>query len=155
MSANFPVFTRSRNRGAALPIAMIFLFLITLTGVSMMETAVDNQKMTNNYQHHALSYQAADSVLYKLLTVDSEDVGPNYTATFLSDFPGDFENVADQPDMTVDLEMNFIEEKKNVFVPGFEVGSSAFIYEASSTGDVGTASVTNKMGVALIRPPTE
>jgi hypothetical protein len=73
----------------------------------------------------------------------------------LNDFPADFTNVADQPDMTVDLSMSFVEEKKNVFVPGYEIGSSAFIYEAASTGNVGTASVTNKMGVALIRPPTE
>jgi hypothetical protein len=142
-------------QGAALPIAMIFLFLITLTGVSMLDTSVDNQKMTNNYHHRTLSNQASDSALYMLLTMSADDVGPGYTNAFESDLHADLRSVPKQPDMNVDLEMEFIEERKNVFVPGFEIGSSAYIYEARSTGSVGTASVTNNMGVALIRPPTK
>lgn len=153
-----------RMHGAALPIAMIFLFLITLTGVSMLDTSVDNQKMTNNYHHHTLSFQAADSALYMLLTVGADEVGPNYTNAFENSMeaqlkppapvdPGD--PVFSQPDMDVELEMAFLEERKNVMVPGFEIGSSAYIYSADSTGNVGTASVTNSMGLALIRPPSK
>ena len=146
---------RKTMQGAALPIALIFLFIITLTGISMLDTSIDNQKLTNNYQHRALSYQAADSVLFALINATPDEVSPNYTQNFLSNFAGDFTNVSEQPDMNVALDLELVSEEKNVKLVGFELGGSVFIYDATSTGSVGNASVTNRMGVSLFRPATE
>lgn len=139
-------------QGAALPIAMLFLFLITLGGISMLDTSIDNQQMTNNYYHRALSYQAADSLLFAIIDATPAEVSPGHTAGFVDDFSADFTNVPGQPDIGVILEMQLLREENNVKIPGFELGGSAYLFEAEATGRVGNASVTNRMGVALFRP---
>lgn len=57
-------FTRqSRQRGAALYVAMIMLLLLTLIGVAAMQVASLQQRMATNFNDFALAFQRAEGLL--------------------------------------------------------------------------------------------
>ena len=53
----------SRQRGAALYVAMIMLLLLTLIGVAAMQVATLQQRMATNYNDFALAFQRAEGLL--------------------------------------------------------------------------------------------
>lgn len=59
-----PAFARSsRQRGAALYVAMIMLLLLTLIGVAAMQVASLQQRMATNFNDFSLAFQRAEGVL--------------------------------------------------------------------------------------------
>lgn len=55
---------RARNQqGSALIIALVFLVVITLLGLSSIRTAIQEERMTSNYRDHNLAFQAAEAAL--------------------------------------------------------------------------------------------
>lgn len=53
----------TRQRGAVLFVALIFLLLLTMLGVSSMQTTVLEEKMASNTRERAIAFQAAESAL--------------------------------------------------------------------------------------------
>ena len=53
----------SRQQGATLAVALIFLFLITLLGVSAIQVTSMQEKMSSNLQDKEFSFNAAESAL--------------------------------------------------------------------------------------------
>lgn len=53
----------SRQRGAALYVAMIMLLLLTLIGVAAMQVSSLQQRMATNFNDFALAFQRAEGVL--------------------------------------------------------------------------------------------
>lgn len=51
------------QQGAALIVALIFLVVITLLGLSSIRTAVQEERMTSNYLDRNLAFQAAEAAL--------------------------------------------------------------------------------------------
>lgn len=58
-----PSLGRSRQRGAALYVAMIMLLLLTLIGVAAMQVASLQQRMATNFNDFALAFQRAEGAL--------------------------------------------------------------------------------------------
>lgn len=55
--------SQTRQRGAALYVAMIMLLLLTLIGVSSMQVSTLQQRMATNFNDFALAFQRAEGVL--------------------------------------------------------------------------------------------
>jgi Tfp pilus assembly protein PilX len=53
----------TRNKGAALPVSLIFLMVLTVIGVSSLGTSVFEEKMAANSLNRELAFQAAEAAL--------------------------------------------------------------------------------------------
>ena len=145
-----------KQQGVALIVSMLLLIVITLLSLSSMRNTTLDTKIAVNHQHKQISFQAAESALFKLMSpepnvtvpltpVDAPTINDNYFAS-----AGD-----DQPDVEADLSMDFIrvsdpgEYKFN----GFSLNLTTMIYEASAEGTIAGSNVraNNRMGVVLIR----
>ena len=54
---------KNRQTGAVLAVALIFMVLMTLVGVSTMRTSVISERMAGNYDNLNVAFQAAESAL--------------------------------------------------------------------------------------------
>lgn len=71
------IWRRSAQRGVALPVALIFLVLLTLLGLALVNGSVMQEMMFGNSKDTKLAFQAAETALR-----DAElDVAQNITAT--------------------------------------------------------------------------
>ncbi len=59
---------RGRQRGTALIIALIFLVILTLLGITAMQTTVLQERMAGGYGDRQLAFEAAEAAL-----IDAED----------------------------------------------------------------------------------
>ncbi len=60
-----------RQQGSALIIAMVFLIILTLLGMSTMTTSRTELRMANNAQFANLAFQAAESGIALMLGTNS------------------------------------------------------------------------------------
>ncbi|MDX1505651.1 MAG: PilX N-terminal domain-containing pilus assembly protein [Spongiibacter sp.] len=55
--------TRGRQRGAALIVALIFMVILAVIGVSSMQTATMQERMSGNAKDASIAFQAAEAAL--------------------------------------------------------------------------------------------
>jgi type IV pilus assembly protein PilX len=56
-------YCRRQQRGAALIVSMLMLLVMTLIGITGMQTSILEEKMAGNYRDSALAFQAAETAL--------------------------------------------------------------------------------------------
>ncbi|MCP4996878.1 MAG: hypothetical protein GY934_24345 [Gammaproteobacteria bacterium] len=143
--------------GVALVVSLVLLLIITVLSISAMRSTNIDTKISINHQFKQMSFQAAESALARLL-------GPDPGGNLPVATPGDeaananyftSTGVTDQPDLSADLDMTFIEQTppgKYKF-SGFGLDMVAFIYRADATGEVDNSNTRthNRMQVARLR----
>ena len=135
---------RTRQRGSALIVAFVFLIVLTLLGLSSMNTARMEVRMANNTQFADQAYQAAESAIDAVLGSGStlaklETPKPGEIATGRID-PDDlaleFKAVGkSKAAQTASTEIRYMNEG---LLPGFS-DRSAHYYQIDSTGRVAGA----------------
>jgi hypothetical protein len=117
----------ARQAGSALIVALVFLIILTILGLSSMSTSRLELRMANNTQFADLAFQAAESgidlmlatpALKTKLSTDPNDPSP-YTATYTL---GPQTATAVSRYVTAGL------------APGYSIGTPALHYRLQSTG---------------------
>lgn len=157
----------NRQKGMALVVGMMVLFIMTLLGVSSMSTTTTELKMANNDQFHNTSFQAAASIFEFALSEPADPAtGPsiNWTITLdgssnpISQTVANF-NSATLSDATAAATVVYSDCRKVV------IGSSlrgptfkGLVHEVSATGRAVNSSADilatsqQTLGVQTIRP---
>lgn len=145
------------QKGVALIASMVLLLILTLVSLSAMRNTNIDTKIAVNHQHKQLSFQAAESALFKLMSPNPEVTVPltigapaiinnNYFAS---------SGVGNQPDTEANLSMDYLREsnKGEFKFNGFGLNLTTLIYQADAAGKISgsNAKAHNRMGVVLIR----
>jgi type IV pilus assembly protein PilX len=169
--------THQRQRGAALVISLIILLVMTLIGISAMQTTTLEEKMAGNLRDRNLAFQAAESSLQDAMAWLSQQVvhvEPDSSATngiWTIDAPGDVTNqsfdwagkgteygantaAGDIPLVLADP--RYVVEEKD-FVPddlnpeSRAMGRGRYYYRITSIGYGGTNTAQSVLQVTLAR----
>ena len=126
--------TRTRQKGSALIVAMVFLIILTLLGMSTMTTSRTELRMANNTQIANLAFQAAESGIELMLDTTSlksqltTDTNQSYDQSYELDAQG----VANS--LTATTSTVF---KAEGIAAGYSVGTPALHFQITSTGTSG------------------
>ncbi len=145
-----------QEKGAALIVSMLFLIVITLLSLSSMRNTNLDTKIAVNHQHKQISFQAAESALFKLMSPNPNVNVPLTPAAEPVVNDNYFTSSGDsQPSVEADLSIDFIRtsEKGEFKVNGFGLNLTTLIYQADAEGKITGSNVkaNNRMGVVLIR----
>lgn len=88
-----PISTPARQRGVALVLALVFLVLLTIIGITALNTTSLEEKMANNVKDRNLAFQSAESALtlaeYWLYTQIGKPVFPSNSSGLYSPVTSD------------------------------------------------------------------
>ena len=120
--------SRDGQRGSALIVAMVFLIILTILGLSSMNTSRLELKMANNTQFADLAFQAAESGIDLLLATPALKTKLNTDDTDLVGY--------DPPTFTLGSQHGNASARylTSGLAPGYSIGTPALHYEISSTG---------------------
>ena len=127
----------TRQRGAALMIAMVMIFMLSIMGVSVMRTSSLEKRMTGNAIQSSTTLQAAESATEQML---------NSTAT-LSTAAGSFRTVIDVDTDTVREDAGLSGTSKIVYIgtgPAFGFSSDFMTLRMVAQGDRSIDSVRSR-----------
>jgi len=91
--------SRERQSGAVLIISLILLLIMTLLGVTTMNTTALQEKMAGNSQEVNRAFQAAETGLSQAFA--------DTTALDLNDYDGDPVQIADKVGLTTEYDVSF------------------------------------------------
>lgn len=150
MSASIPVFTyqirngrkygRSQQRGAALVMALVVLLILTIIGITALNTTSLEAKMANNLQETNRTFTAAESALAKSMkTAGATFKSGNTTTSAIAPIGGVTVSV-----VTTDLGTKDKPASTPKRGSGFGNGYDSYNFE-----QVSTASSTNNAGTVI------
>lgn len=148
-------YSHHHQKGVALVVSMILLAVITLLSISAMRTTNLDTKIAVNHQFKELSFQAAESA-FAILTGPAPNVLTPATATAANVDNTDYftsTGVPDQPDLSADVEMDYLYETRANKVSGFGLNILTVVYQADAVGRVAQSGTQtqNRMQVILVR----
>lgn len=124
-----PQGARRRQRGSALIVAFVFLIIMTILGLSSMNTSRLELKMANNLQYADLAFQTAESGIDLLLATPALKSKLNTDPTDLVGFKQSY-TIKSGQDATAAA--RFITAG---LAPGYSIGTPALHYQITSTGE--------------------
>ena len=127
----------TRQRGAALMIAMVMIFMLSIMGVSVMRTSSLEKRMTGNAIQSSTTFQAAESATEQML---------NSTAT-LSRAASNFRTIIDVDTDTVHDDVPLSGTSRIVYVgtgPAFGFSSDFMTLRLVAQGDRSIDSVRSR-----------
>ncbi len=145
-----------QQQGAALIVSMLLLIVITLLSLSSMRNTNLDTKIAVNHQHKQISFQAAESALFKLMS-PNPNVSVPLTVAAAPIMNDDYFSSAggSQPSVEADLSIDYIRasEKGEFKFNGFGLNLTTLIYQADAQGTITGSNVkaNTRMGVVLIR----
>lgn len=127
----------TRQRGAALMIAMVMIFMLSIMGLSVMRTSSLEKRMTGNAIQSSTTFQAAESATEQML---------NSTAT-LSRAAGNFRTIIDVDTDTIHDDAPLSGTSRIVYVgtgPAFGFSSDFMTLRLVAQGDRSIDSVRSR-----------
>lgn len=147
--------------GAALAVSLILLTVITLLSLSAMRSANLNTKIAVNHQHKQFAFQAAESALANLLSLNPADMGtlnvpPDESSAAINNANWFTATGVDHnATVSADLEMDLLEVSPpgRYKYTGYGLSVVAVRYQADAVGEVDGTNTTahNRMEVHLVR----
>ena len=122
------------ERGSALIVAMVFLIILTLLGLSTMTTSRIELRMANNAQFANLAFQAAESGIDLLLGTDAlkAKLKTDPAQSFDQNYTLDAQGLADHLSATT-----VTRYVTSGIAPGYSVDTPALHFQITSTGTAG------------------
>ena len=136
-----------RQNGAALIVAMVLIFMMTVLGLTAMRESSLEKRMTTNSVHKLTAFQAAESATE--LTINNPD---NLNAAFASQGTVTQVNVAQPSNMEVVLEGTIVYTGDGLPV-GFSSGSgfSALRYTVEGSADIDSVQSSSRVNQGISR----
>ncbi|MCF6262307.1 MAG: PilX N-terminal domain-containing pilus assembly protein [Xanthomonadales bacterium] len=154
---NTHIYNKHKQHGVALIASMVLLLVITLLSLSSMRNTNIDTKIAVNHQHKQISFQAAESALFKLMSPNPTVTVP-LTEAAVPIMNSDYfksNKSASRPGVEADLSMDYIRASNpgEFKFNGFGLSLTTLIYQADAIGSVAGSKATahNRMGVVLIR----
>ncbi|MGK0172848.1 MAG: hypothetical protein ACI9W2_004589 [Gammaproteobacteria bacterium] len=125
--------TKPAQRGSALIVAMVFLIIMTILGLSSMNTSRMELRIANNTQFADLAFQAAESGIDLLLSTDSLKSKLNTDETDLVGLKLDYPKLGPKktPAASASASARYVTAGH---APGYSISTPALHYQITSTG---------------------
>ena len=147
--------TVKQQQGVALFIVLILLVVLTTLSLSAMRSAIMETKVSANYQHKHLTFQAAENMQETLAALPIEEVdfptSVGATQTGVVTIEG-AEKTVDGLTLTGNLDLQNLGKRKNVKVGGMSIENEGIAYLADAIGSVDGTQAKTHTRVEIFRP---
>ena len=166
-----PIHTQNKQTGSALIVSLMIMVVMTVLGISSISSTNLEERMSQNFQHNTMVFQAAESTINNIMKsgdeddVDFYDVDSDPLRIAATAGAGDTSTI-----ITFDLDPNdylanttlsatatvVYEQEVDCFVAGVSMDSdlSCLLFEVSSNASLGATSTTGThiQGISRLAP---
>ncbi len=145
----------ARQRGAALAVALVFLVVLTIIGVTALRTTTLEERMAGNLQEHTRAFQAAEAGVARTIS-DVNNFSSGQAVSLNAELTNPSVSAQDTYLSSASMSTSYLGQTAPTRSPkAWGLGSAAFHhFDIESTGTTGrNAKVTVDQGVYLVGAP--
>ncbi len=146
----------AKQQGVALFIVLVLLVVLTTLSLSAMRSAIMETKISANYQHKHLSFQAAENMQEVLIALPVQEinfpVAVSAVQTDVITIESTDQDVGSDLKIQGNLQLTNLGKRKNVKVGGNSIENEGLVYIADSFGQVMNTQAKTHTRVEVFRP---